>query len=85
MRHESAMRQARLVPGKHGITALMLAQKESEIKAEAILVHMHQEHTATKQLKDTVETPTLMVHAVNINETTTLPLPTEEEWIQDTS
>ena len=46
------MRRARVVPGKHGMAALMLSQKEAEIKAEAIPVHMHQGHTETQQLKD---------------------------------
>ena len=45
------MRQARVVPVKHGMSALMLARKEAGIKAEAIPVHMHQGKTATKQLK----------------------------------
>ena len=36
------MRWARTVPGKHGITALIITVKEVEIKAEAIPVHMHQ-------------------------------------------
>ena len=31
------------------------------------------------------EKTTVMVHAVHINKTTTLPLPNEEEWSQDTS
>ena len=46
---------------------------------------MHQGNTATKQLKDKDETTTVMVHARNINETKTLCIPTEKEWIQDTS
>ena len=45
LRQEVDTRQARLVPLKHGISALMLALKEAEIKAEAITVHMHQGHT----------------------------------------
>ena len=36
------MRQAIVVPGKHGMLALMLALKEAKIKAEDIPVHMHQ-------------------------------------------
>ena len=41
------------------------------------------EKNTTPQKKN--ETPTVMVHAGNINKTTTLPLPIEEEWRQDTS
>ena len=36
-----------MVPGKHGITDLILALKEAEINSEAIPVHMHQEETET--------------------------------------
>ena len=39
---------------------------------------MLQGQTATKQMKDRDETPTLMVHAGYINEIKTLCLPTEE-------
>ena len=46
---------------------------------------MHQGHTEIQQLKDNNEIPTVVVYAGQINETTTLPLPTEEEWMQDTS
>ena len=46
---------------------------------------MYQGKTATQQLKDKDETPIVMVHAVNINETKTLCLPIEEEWRQYTS
>ena len=46
---------------------------------------MYQGKTATQQLKDKDETPIVMVHAVNINETKTLCLPIEEEWRQATS
>ena len=45
---------------------------------------MHQGHTETQYLKYKNETPTLMVHTVYINKTTKLPLPTEEDWRQDT-
>ena len=41
------MRQANMVPGKHGMESLMLALKEAVIKAETILVHMYQVQTAT--------------------------------------
>ena len=46
---------------------------------------MQHGHTATKQLKYKYETPTLMVLAGNIKKTTTLCLPTYEEWRQATS
>ena len=62
--------------GKHGMSALMLAPKKVEIKVEAIPVHMHQGQKATNHLKDKGDTPTVMVHAGNINETTTLCLTT---------
>ena len=69
MRHEIAMRRARVVPGKNGMVALMLTLQKSEIKAEAIPVHMHQWHIETQQLKDNNETPTVMVHAGQIKKT----------------
>ena len=34
-----------VVPGKYGMSALMLALKEAEIKIEAIPVQMYQGHT----------------------------------------
>ena len=43
---------------------------------------MNQENIETQQTKDNNETPTVMVHAGNINKTKTLPLPNEEEWRQ---
>ena len=52
LRHESSMILAIVVPVKHGMTALMLVLKEEKIKAEAILVHMHQIQNATKNPKD---------------------------------
>ena len=52
MWQEIAMIRARLVPGKHGMVALMIALKEAEIKTEAISVHMHQRQTETKDLDD---------------------------------
>ena len=67
-----------MMPGKHRMTALVLVLKEVEIKAEAITMHMYQGQTATKQLKENDEIPTVMVNAGKINETTTLCLPTEE-------
>ena len=45
MRHEVAMIRARVVPGKYGMVALMLALKEAEINAKSIPVHMNQGHT----------------------------------------
>ena len=39
------MRWVRVVPGKHGMAALMLEIKETKKNAEAILVHMHQGYT----------------------------------------
>ena len=74
-----------MVPGKNGMAVLMLALKEAEIKAESIPVHMYQGKTGTKQLKYKDETPIVMVQTGNINETTTLSLPTEEEWRKATS
>ena len=38
---EAATRWSGVVPGKHGMAALMLALKEEETKAEAIPVHIH--------------------------------------------
>ena len=61
---------------------IMISLKEAEIKAEGIPVHMHHAKTATKQLKDKGEIPIVTVHVGQINKTTTLPLPTEEEWRQ---
>ena len=46
---------------------------------------MHHKHTSIKQLKAKGEKPTVMVHAVQIKETTTLPLPTEGDLRQATS
>ena len=66
-----------VVPVKNVMAALMLSQKEAEIKAEAIPVHMHQGHTETQHLKYNKEESIVMVHAVHINKTTPLPLPTE--------
>ena len=74
-----------MVSGKHGMEALMIALKEAEIKSEAIQLHLQQVHIETQHLKDKNETPTLMVHAGNINKTTAIPLPTNEEWRQATS
>ena len=42
MIHKLATRRARVLPGKYGLTDLMLALKEAEIKTESIPVHMHQ-------------------------------------------
>ena len=64
------------MPEKHGIAALVLALKEAEIKTEAIQSHIHQGKTSTKQRKDKVERSTVMLFSGQINETTTLYLPT---------
>ena len=53
-------------------------------KGKDIPVHMHQGETTTKQLKDKGETPTVIVHSGQINKTTTLNLPNEEDWRQAT-
>ena len=47
LRQEIAMRWARIVPVKHGMADLMLALKEAEIKAQAILVHMNHSQSVT--------------------------------------
>ena len=39
-----------MVPGKYVTESLIIALKETEIKAESISVHMHQGKTAIKQL-----------------------------------
>ena len=51
------MIQARVVPDKKVMTALILALKEAKIRAEDIPVHMHQWKTATIPLKDKGEKP----------------------------
>ena len=76
LRHEVATRRAGVVPGKHGMSDLMLALKEAYIKVEAILVQIHKGHIETQHLKDNNETLTFMVDAGKINKTTTLHLPT---------
>ena len=58
----------------------MISLKEAKIKLEDIPLNIHQSQKATQRLKDKDETPTVMLHAGNINENTTLCLPTEEEW-----
>ena len=75
LRQEVAMRQAIVVPGKHGIEDLMLALKEAEIKVEDIPVHMHQGDTVTQQMKYINETPIVIVHVGKIKETTTYLCP----------
>ena len=60
------MRWAIVVPGKLGMSALMLALKEAKLKAEAIPVHIHQVHTETQQPKYNNETPIVMVHVGHI-------------------
>ena len=71
------MIRAIVVPGKHDISSLMIALKEAEIKLGSIPVHVHQWHKETQQLKYKDETPTVMLNAVQINETTSLCIPTE--------
>ena len=56
------MIQVRAVPGKYGMSSLMIALKKVEIKAESIPVHMHQGHTETQKLKYNNETPKVMVY-----------------------
>ena len=65
-----------MVPGKCGMSVLIIALKGVEIKSETIPVHMHQVQTATRHLKDKVEIPTVELHVGKINKTTTLFLPT---------
>ena len=62
LRYEVAMRKARVVPGKHGMSALMISLKESKTKSEAIKVHIYQGNTEKQQLKDKDEKTTVMVH-----------------------
>ena len=71
------MRRARVVPGKYGMSSLMIALKKAEIRAESIPVHMHQGHTETQNLKYNNETPAVMVYSGYINKTTTLTLQKE--------
>ena len=58
----------------------MLALKEEELIAEAILALMKHGQTEHKQLKNKGEITTGTVHAGQIKKTTTLNIPTEEEW-----
>ena len=78
LRQDVAMRRSRVVPGKYGMSSLMLSLKEAEIKMEAIPVHMHHKQTEIRHLKYKDEIPAGTVHTVQINKTTILPLPTEE-------
>ena len=41
-------------------------------------MHIQHKCTAKKQIKDKCETPTVMMHARQINETAKLPLPTKD-------
>ena len=79
------MRGARVLTGKNGVAALMLALKEADIKVEAIPVHMHLGQTAAKQKNNKGVKNIVMVYAGHTNETTTLFLPTEEECGRTTS
>ena len=45
MQKDVAIRRTIVVPGKHGMAALILALKEAEINSEAIPVHIHLGHT----------------------------------------
>ena len=76
LRHGVTMRREIVMPGKHGMVDLMLDLKEEEIREETIPVHRLQGHTTTKQIRDRGETPTLVVHVGQINETTKIFLPT---------
>ena len=73
LRQEIDTRRSRVVPGKHVMSDLIIQIKE----AEALPLKLHKVNTETQQLKDNNETPTVMVYVVQINKTTTLPLPTE--------
>ena len=48
LRQEVSMRLAIVMPGKHGMSSLVILLKEAEIKSEAIPVHIHQGHTAER-------------------------------------
>ena len=85
LQQEVDMRQEIVVTGKHSMAAFILSLKEEEIKAEAIPVHMHHRHTETQHMKDNNEATTLMLHAGQINKTTTLTLPNEEGCRKATS
>ena len=74
------MIRARMVPVKQGISALMIAPKEADIKSEDLPAHMRQGKTSTKQKKHNDKTPTVMVHDGQINEATTICLPMEKDW-----
>ena len=54
----------------------MLELKEAEINVKDILVYINHKQTAKKWLKDQGEIPTVTVHEVHINKTTSLHLPT---------
>ena len=85
LRQDVGMIRAIVVPGKHVMSSLMLALKEAEVKALTIPVHINHFHKEKTTPKGNNETPTMMVHVGQINKTTTLTLPTEEEWSQATS
>ena len=70
----SIMRLKVAVPGKHGMSALMLALKEAKIKSEATPLHMHKGHTETHHPKDNNETPIVIVHVVQMKKTINPPL-----------
>ena len=76
LKKEVDMIPARVMPIKCVISSLMISLKEVEIKVEHITLHIHHKRTSKTNLKDKGEIPTVMVHKVQINETTTLPLTT---------
>ena len=63
---------------------IMLVIKDAYIKEESIPVYLHQEKTSANIFKNKVKKPMIMVHVRNINKSTALCLPTEEEWGQAT-
>ena len=55
--HEVYMRQERVLTGKYGTEALIIALREAEIKAEPIQVQMYEGNTAKKSQKDKDKKP----------------------------
>ena len=70
---------------KNGMSYLRLALKEAEINTEDLPVQMYHKNKETQHPKYDNETPTIMVHVGQINKTSTLHIPTGEEWRQATS
>ena len=77
LRQEVAMKRERVVPGKYGISTLMLELKEAEIKIRGYTSTYAPQIDCKTNLKDKGEIPTGAVHAEHINKTTTLPIPIE--------